>query len=362
MDVDYARRPMLTKLELQNYRGHEATEIPLSPLTVLIGPNAVGKSSALEALCLLGRLIGEAPEKVLTGSHELRWLRRRGATEGDFKIAVSALFEQQEWTAHVVAAPSHEPTLSSEPRRLSPRQLAAICGATTLRLDSRRLAEPSTSTEEEPRLAEDGYGLATVLSALKLSSTDRFRNLEEAACRVVPSLKAIGFKRTKIERPGTRTLVGVDGQKVVVAEREVSVADELVLDFADAAGLPAHAASEGTLIVLGILATLYGPATPGLLLLEDIERALHPQAQKGLVDAVKLALVERPETQIVATTHSPYLVDALAPEEVVVLGRGPTGDVAARRLSDHPRAQKLLEVLTAGELWTAEGEDWGLSD
>lgn len=76
---------MLTKLDLQNYRAHTATEIPLSPLTVLIGPNAVGKSSALEALHLLGRLLEDNPEKALTGPRELRWLHRRGATEGELK-------------------------------------------------------------------------------------------------------------------------------------------------------------------------------------------------------------------------------------------------------------------------------------
>jgi putative AbiEii toxin of type IV toxin-antitoxin system len=226
----------------------------------------------------------------------------------------------------------------------------------TLRLDSRRLSEPSLSEEEVPRLEEDGYGLATVLSALKLSSTERFRALEEAACRIVPNLRGIGFKRTRLERQAPRA-VTLDGQKVLLQAKELAIADELVLDFADAAGLPAHAASEGTLLVLGILATLCGPAAPRLLLLEDVERALHPKAQQDLIAGLRAALDVAPETQILATSHSPYLVDALAPEEVVVLGRGADGQVAARRLSEHPKAQ-LLSVLTSGELWTAEGEGW----
>jgi hypothetical protein len=37
-------------------------------------------------------------------------------------------------------------------------------------------------------------------------------------------------------------------------------------------------------------------------------------------------------------------------------GRATTA-VAAKRLSDHPKA-RLLDVLTTGELWAAEGEDW----
>jgi predicted ATPase len=373
---------MLTELSLHEYRAHAATRVPLTPLSVLVGPNAVGKSSALEALFLLGRLLDAPPLEVLVGGCELRWLVRRGATE-DLKIQVSGKQGEESWKLWATAPrdgdvlgtklgwdvqyppeveaarDAAEQALGTRgPRPERPAGADALRGAVTLRLDSRRLAEPSISAEEVPRLYEDGYGLATVLSALKLSSTDRFHALEETACRIVPTLRAIRFKRTRLERQAPRTLT-LEGQKVVVQEKEVTVADELVLDFADATGLPGHAASEGTLIVLGILATLYGPATPRLLLLEDVERALHPKAQRDLIAGIRGALAGVPETQIVATSHSPYLVDALAPEEVVVLGRGADGRVAARSLADHPKA-RLLEVLTSGELWTAEGESWVL--
>jgi predicted ATPase len=135
------------------------------------------------------------------------------------------------------------------------------------------------------------------------------------------------------------------------------MADELVLDFKDAPGLPAHAASEGTLIVLGILCAMFSPSHPNLILLDDIDRALHPKAQHDLVAGIRTALAAAPNLQIVATTHSPYLVDALQPEEVVVLARRQDGAVAAKRLSEHPKA-RMLDVLTTGEFWTAEGEDW----
>ncbi|WP_437289604.1 AAA family ATPase [Sorangium sp. So ce406] len=367
---------MLTEVSLHEYRAHTATRIPLQQLTVLIGPNAAGKSSVLEAVQLLGRLIdaGGSQESVLFGEHDLRWLVRRGATE-PMSIEVAGRRQgapaRRIWfrtSDRFIEIESDEPDElddDEEPDELDanesvfPRESdlgRVLRSAATLRLDSRRLSEPSISAEEVPSLQEDGYGLATVLSVMKLTSTARFKELEAAACRIVPTLRGIGFKRTRIERLVPRT-IKVEGQMVIAQEKTVAVADELVLDFVDAEGLPAHAASEGTMIVLGILATLYGPAAPRLLLLDDIERALHPKAQQDLIRMLHAALATAPEAQIIATSHSPYLVDALGPDEVVVLGRGADGRVAARRLSEHPKA-KALEVLTSGELWTAEGEGW----
>ena len=65
-----------------------------------------------------------------------------------------------------------------------------------------------------------------------------------------------------------------------------------------------------------------------------------------------------PGLQIVATSHSPYLVDVFRPEEVVVLGLRKDGTAAARRLSEHPNAKRAMEVLSTGEFLAAEEEAW----
>lgn len=371
------RAAMLTELSLQQFRAHASTTIPLGRLTVLVGPNGSGKSSVLEAVYLLSRLIDAHPSEVFTGRSDLRWLIRHGAT-ADMKIETQGTSQGTTWGLWTTAPRSGDPNAvragevepppsPSMSRRPPPpprkppllkgkRGAAELQGASLLRLDSRRLSEPSFSAEELPRLEEDGYGLATVLSALKLASTERFLALEEAVRRIVPSLRALRFKRTRVELQAPRALT-VEGQKVVVQDKEVNIADELILDFDDAPGLPAHAVSEGTLLVIGILAAISGVSAPRVLLLEDLERALHPRAQQDFVATLRVALDLAPEMQIIATTHSPYLVDALRPEEIIVLARSTDGAIAARRLSEHPKA-KLLDVLTTGEFWTAEGEDW----
>jgi predicted ATP-binding protein involved in virulence len=94
------------------------------------------------------------------------------------------------------------------------------------------------------------------------------------------------------------------------------------------------------------------------VLLDDIERALHPRAQRQLVENLRALVDGTPGLQIIATSHSPYLVDAFRPEEVVVLGLRKDGTAAARRLSDHPDAKRAMEVLSTGEFLAAEQEDW----
>ncbi len=373
---------MITELTLQQFKAHTATRIPLGKLTVVVGQNAAGKTSILEGLLLLSRLLDQPPESVFTGKYDLRWVLRRGATE-ELKIQALGCTETSYWEFLVTAPDTTiekarvdwtdrtRPMNADQEKALRsvfgdeldkqrfptpPAGASALRGAVALRLEASRLAEPSYSEDETPRLEEDGYGLATALSTLKLTSTEQFMAMEHMACQVIPRLKRISFKRTKMTQPLPRASKA-EKRNGSASETQTVIADELVLDYEDAAGLPAHAASEGTLLVLGILCAIFSPSRPNLLLLDDIDRALHPVAQNELLRGLHSVLASSPDLQIVTTTHSPYLVDALEPDEVVVLARGARGMVVAKPLSAHPKAG-LLDVLTTGELWTAEGEGW----
>ncbi|MCL2346976.1 MAG: AAA family ATPase [Planctomycetaceae bacterium] len=48
---------MLKRIKIQNYKSLRDVEVDLQPLTVLFGPNAVGKSNFLDALQLLSRIV-----------------------------------------------------------------------------------------------------------------------------------------------------------------------------------------------------------------------------------------------------------------------------------------------------------------
>jgi predicted ATPase len=116
--------------------------------------------------------------------------------------------------------------------------------------------------------------------------------------------------------------------------------------------------SEGTLLVVGILATLLKPNRPRYLLLDDLDRALHPRAQDELVGVLRKMIADNPELQIVATSHSPYLLDCLRPEEVRLTTLRDDGSVACARLDQHPEFEKWKDEMAPGEFWSMVGESW----
>lgn len=110
--------------------------------------------------------------------------------------------------------------------------------------------------------------------------------------------------------------------------------------------------------MLGLLTTLMGPSRPRLALLDDLDRALHPKAQEQVVATIRRLLDQNPDMQIVATTHSPYLLHHLEPEEVRLTTLGDDGSVVCGRLDEHPKFEKWKEEMTPGELWSLFGEKW----
>jgi len=62
-------------------------------------------------------------------------------------------------------------------------------------------------------------------------------------------------------------------------------------------------------------------------------------------------------TQVILTTHSPYVVDLFKPEEVTLCRKGPDGAVTTHRLSESRAVREQMDVFTLGEIWTAEGDE-----
>lgn len=114
--------------------------------------------------------------------------------------------------------------------------------------------------------------------------------------------------------------------------------------------IPATRISDGSLRFLCLLAALFGPDQPSVICIEEPEMGLHPdvipQLAKLLVEASK-------RSQIIVTTHSDILVDALSdtPEAIVICEKV-DGATQLRRL-DPDELKVWLEKYRLGELWTS---------
>ena len=124
----------------------------------------------------------------------------------------------------------------------------------------------------------------------------------------------------------------------------------LFLEESGNRSIPATRLSDGTLRYLCLLAVLLHPEPPSLIGIEEPELGLHPDLLPTLADL----LVEASErTQLIVTTHSDVLVDALTdqPESVVVCEKH-DGRTQMRRL-DKADLAKWLQEYRLGDLWTS---------
>ena len=100
------------------------------------------------------------------------------------------------------------------------------------------------------------------------------------------------------------------------------------------------------------------PEPPPLLLIEEPENGIYPKRLEEVVRLLK-ELVQRPDSepfpQIILSTHSPYVLNLFAPEEVTFLSRvpgKPDAPVRARPLTDAPRIhERMGNEFYLGELW-----------
>jgi predicted ATPase len=371
-DADAPKRPMLfptrvlKQFNLYDFKAHATTELRLSRLTMLVGDNASGKTSVLEALALLGSL--RPPfDDILKGHWTIPNLLRRGASSRQIALAASGALDSESWTTTIRLMETAELKYAIEARsEIGPsRREASASGdgqgfghggdwegtravigfASMYALRAERISAAAYSYDPKVHVGRDGTDTAVVLAAMKLGDDERFEIIEEAMRRLVPSLERIRIRSEMI----------VEGVGAAPISHRAS---KIHFDFRGAKDIPADSASSGTLILLSLLTIFYAPVRPDLILIDDFEQALHPRAQRELVHLLKdlLELPEFANLQIVATTHSPYVLDLLDPSDIYAFALREDGTVASKLLSEHPDAEKMKGSLTAGQLWSLDEE------
>lgn len=115
------------------------------------------------------------------------------------------------------------------------------------------------------------------------------------------------------------------------------------------ASIPATRLSDGTLRYLCLLAILCNPKPPPLICIEEPELGLHPDIMPRIAE---LLITASQRTQLIVTTHSAGIIDALSdqPESVLVAERT-SGSTHVTRLESAP-LKTWLEKYRLGELWT----------
>jgi predicted ATPase len=385
---------MLNGIHIVDFGNHRNTCLTFGPMTALVGKNGSGKTMVMHAIGEAGRnwkLWERGPERIATrrdsggstltaswaeehidgrvdwgieAAAKMRKFRRRWFDHGPTEVWIPAPGGQLsniKMTSQVTRGVFGNDDLgpaSGEIELIDDYQWQSFqWNCRYFKTNAGFLQRSAIADEESPVINNDGSNLAWALAYLMTAEPDRFAQIVEALKEVVPIVKRIRSRPVKLTRFEKRTVTISKQERSFDEEREV-MGQELVFDMKSGDGLSATAVSEGTLVVLAVLTLVYGRDDADLIMLDDVELGLHPQAQRDLICQLRKVQKKNPDLQIIVSTHSPYVVDEFKPEDVWLFSTDSEGCAVSKRLSDHPDAKRALEVLTTGEFWSAEGENW----
>ncbi|NNJ85412.1 MAG: AAA family ATPase, partial [Gammaproteobacteria bacterium] len=182
-------------------------------------------------------------------------------------------------------------------------------------------------------LSLHGDNLGNVVQFMEREHKERFQGLLDRIAERIPGIHRIDTEKT----PDGRLLLRFNDK-----------------GFSDP--FYAQQVSDGTLKVFAYLLLLEDPSPPPFLCIEEPENGLYHKLLETLAREFREhATGEAGGSQILITTHSPYLVDALEPEEVWILEKGEDGFATIRQASDDPLVQNMVkEGLPLGGLWYSD--------
>ena len=377
--------------------GPEGIDVALRPLNVLIGPNGCGKSNFIEVLNLLRYAPVRFDAPIMTGGGVKEWLWKGG--EFDLEQFASIEAEVLGDSNDPLPCYRHRMDFGGSGERLwvdreliaageaseDPRNFAKIYASHEGNASIRDVASGGKLREMDGSKIDFRVSILSQIRDPELYDTLDFLQRAYAGIHIYRdwTFGAASPIRSSQVPDGPVNEVGRQGQNVVTvvasmkrADRNRLVAEmqslypeiqdvrvapagggamQLFIEEGEGVEISAQRLSDGTLRFLFLLAILLQPEPPPMIVIEEPELGLHPDVLPKLAGL----LIEASErTQVVITTHSRLLVDALGDDpECVIVCEKHHGESSFERL-DGERMKVWLERYSLGDLWS-KGEIGG---
>ncbi|NQT86995.1 ATP-binding protein [bacterium] len=408
------RFPPIQSFSVERFKSYAKATLRLSPLTLLVGPNASGKSNLIEAMRLLswlarGKELGQLTRDIADGDLAVRGRAQDLPREGSESFRLGCQYpaiSQGIWSSLnvTVRVNGGEPRIIAESIEASPSmddlplyqvrhaaekhshdiQVAynnfakggnkpqIIC--TDQQLVLTQLGTPARfgdrhvrSQKEIPRVTQAFSGAlrrSWFFEAIPGNMRGYADKEDIALSEDGSNLSAVlYFLCRELERGSDilefiRDLPEQDIRGVGFIETDRGdVMVKLTETFAgrekdwDAAAL-----SDGTLRVLAIAAAVLGAPQGSLVVIEEVDNGVHPSRARKLLENIQRVAKER-GLHVLLTSHNPALMDALPDEaipHVACCFRDPQdGTSRLVHLSEIPRYPELIAQGTLGRLVTA---------
>lgn len=374
---------LLRSLELRNLLsfGPSTGALSLGPLNVLIGPNGSGKSNVLEAISLLQAAPRDLAAVIREGGGVRDWLWKGApaptvaaieAVVGHrpplrYRLSFTEVGQRAELVDERV---ENEAPLAGHTKPFvyfgyeSGRPLLGIAGGDhrELRREDVNPQQSILSQRKDPDQYPEITWLGHNLSGIRLYrnwSFGRFTPPRMPQATDLPNLfleedaRNLGLILNRLRKNPSSKQQLIEQLRDLYEDLEdvdVSVEGGTVQVFIQEHrwAIPATRLSDGTLRWLALLTVLLHPDPPPLVCIEEPELGLHPDLLPRLADLLRTA---SDRMQLVVTTHSDVLVDALTDTpEVVIVCEKQEGTTTLNRL-DGTELRVWLEKYSLAQLW-----------
>ena len=370
--------------------GPDGIDLPLERLNVLIGPNGSGKSNVLEVLSLLRASPTSLPQPVkeMGGIREWLWKGKESSQTAEVDAVVDNPHGKMA-VRHVLKITEHGGRFEVVDERIENEHARAgqigpyfyyrfqdgypvLNDFSQQRLQlQRENVKPEESILSQVRdptrypvlsWLQDQYERIRLYRNWSFGPAAEWRR-EQSAHKRADFLSEGGDNLASVLskiRPRVKQELSLSLQKLYsgISDIQISVdggnvflflVEETDDDEGPGCEIPATRLSDGTLRYLSLLAILLHPDPPPIVAIEEPELGLHPDV---LPHIAELLVRASQRTQLVVTTHSRMLVDALSdyPSSVLVCEKE-RGESHIERL-DQATLKVWLEKYTMGDLWS----------
>lgn len=402
---------LIEGFRVQNYRslkdvtlgrlsGQTNTEA-LTPLTVVIGKNGVGKSTLFDAFGFVADCLASDVETACDmkqrGGYE-RMLSR--GNQGPIRFEIYYREGQKErpitYELSVAQDSSGRPFVESEV--LKQRRKSQRYGRPYpfLRLDHGKgkvwAGEDAVESEQEEERNHDDVeltdqrqlGIATLGTLKEHPRIKRFRDFLKGwylsyfhpdAARSLPTAgpqrhlnihgdnigNVVQFMEREHKERFSAILARIAEKIPGIQNIDTKITDDkrVLLRFNDGGfedPFFAQQMSDGTLKMFAYLLMMEDPEPPPFICIEEPENGLYHKLLDSLAREFRShATGKKGAPQIFVTTHQPYFVDALTPKEVWILAKGSDGFSSLQRAADIEIVRNLVdEGLPLGALWYSD--------
>jgi predicted ATPase len=362
-------RPELLRIRLRNLLsfGPHSPDFELTNLNVLIGPNGSGKSNLIDAISLL-RATPMSPVSSLDvraivrrGGGVDEWIRKGGTEKVASIYGVVKYLDGDEPLTHFLSFSSHRQGFHREEEKIGPDLVSPHWSIDSSENGGLSVLAVIRDPERYPEFSylTDFYEKIRIYREWTFGRKTIFREPQQADMRddrLEEDFSNLGLFLIRLCKSPTSRNTILEKLKdlfdgVTDFDSRVDPDSGTVQLFLKERGIKVSARrlSDGTLHYLCLLAILCDPSPPPLICIEEPELGLHPDILPKIAD---LLLEASERTQLIVTTHSDVLIDAMTehPEAVVVCEKR-DGQTQMRRLTKD-ELTPWLGRYRLGQLWS----------